>query len=111
MKKTTNEIVRTLKIKKPNFLVQKFFDALARMLYYKKCGVEIFRHIDVKKYANQPVIVVANHASRMDYAFVNYAMNGRKINFVAAENEFHRSHLKTVFRLAHVIPKKNFYPT
>lgn len=111
MKKTTNEIVRTLKIKKPNFLVQKFFDALARMLYYKKCGVEIFRHIDVKKYANQPVIVVANHASRMDYAFVNYAMNGRKINFVAAENEFHRSHLKTVFRLAHVIPKKILYPT
>lgn len=40
--------------------MQKFFDALARMLYYKKCGVEIFRHIDVKKYANQPVIVVAN---------------------------------------------------
>ena len=110
MKKTTNEIVRTLKIKKPNFLVQKFFGALARMLYYKKCGVEIFRHIDVKKYANQPVIVVANHASRMDYAFVNYAMKGRKINFVAAENEFHRSHLKTVFRLAHVIPKKNFVP-
>lgn len=110
MKKTTNEIVRTLKIKKPNFLVQKFFDALARMLYYKKCGVEIFRHIDVKKYANQPVIVVANHASRMDYAFVNYAMKGRKINFVAAENEFHRSHLKTVFRIAHVIPKKNFVP-
>lgn len=108
MKKTTNEIVRTLKIKKPNFLVQKFFGALARMLYYKKCGVEIFRHIDVKKYANQPVIVVANHASRMDYAFVNYAMKGRKINFVAAENEFHRSHLKTVFRIAHVIPKKKF---
>lgn len=108
--KTTNEIVRTLKIKKPNPLVQLLFNFLARLLYYKRCRVSIDRRVDLKQFAQKPVIVVANHSSRMDYAFVNFAMKGRRINFVAAENEFHRSHLKTVFRWAHVIPKKNFVP-
>ena len=108
--KTTNEIVRTLKIKKPNPLVQLLFNFLARLLYYKRCRVSIDRRVDLKQFAKKPVIVVANHSSRMDYAFVNFAMKGRRINFVAAENEFHRSHLKTVFRWAHAIPKKNFVP-
>lgn len=80
------------------------------MLYFKKCSVEVTRRINLKDYKNKPIIVVSNHASRMDYAFVNFALKGRKTNFVAAENEFHRSHLKTVFKMAHVIPKKNFYP-
>lgn len=104
--KTTNEIVRTLKIKKPNPLVQLLFNFLARLLYYKRCRVSIDRRVDLKQFAKKPVIVVANHSSRMDYAFVNFAMKGRRINFVAAENEFHHSHLKTVFRWAHAIPKR-----
>lgn len=110
VKKTTDEIVRSLKIKKPGALITGIFNILARVLYYRKCKVEVKRSVNLKDYKNKPILVVSNHASRMDYAFINFALKGRKTNFVAAENEFHRSHLKTVFRLAHVIPKKNFYP-
>ena len=46
----------------------------------------------------------------MDYAFVTYAIPHRRINFVAAENEFHRSKFKFVFNAVKVIPKKNFVP-
>lgn len=110
MKKTTNEIVKNLKIKKVNPIVNGLLSFVAKTLYYKKCEVEIERRVNLDDFRRKPVIVVANHASRMDYAFVNYAMKRRRINFVAAENEFHRAHLKTVFRLGHVIPKKNFVP-
>lgn len=110
MKKTTNEIVKNLKIKKVNPVVNGALSLVAKTLYYKKCGVEIKRSVNPDDFKHKPLIVVSNHASRMDYAFVNYAMKRRIINFVAAENEFHRSHLKTVFRLGHVIPKKNFVP-
>ena len=64
----------------------------------------------MSKYKGKPLIVVSNHASRMDYAFAVFAVKGRRINYIAAENEFHRDHLQLVFKLAHVIPKKNFYP-
>lgn len=110
MKKTTNEIVKNLKIKKVNPVVNSVLSLVAKTLYYKKCGVEINRSVNPDDFKHKPLIIVSNHASRMDYAFVNYAMKRRRINFVAAENEFHRSHLKTVFRLGHVIPKKNFVP-
>ena len=108
--KTTNEIVRTAKIKKVNPMVNSVLSFVAKTLYYKKCKVEIKRTVNLNDYKHKPLIVVSNHASRLDYAFVNYAMKRRNMNFVAAENEFHRSHLKTVFKLGHVIPKKNFVP-
>ena len=109
-KLTINKKVSLLKFKKPSSLTQFLFVRLAKMLYYKKCDVTVKRSIDLKDYKDLPVIIVSNHASRMDYAFATFAMNGRKVNFVAAENEFHRAKFKTVFSMAHVIPKKNFVP-
>lgn len=108
--KTTNEIVKTAKIKKVNPVVNSVLSLVAKCLYYKQCKVEISRSVNLADFKHKPLIVVSNHASRMDYAFVNYAMKGRNMNFVAAENEFHRAHLKTVFKLGRVIPKKNFVP-
>ena len=110
MKTTLNEKVKNLKIKKPSRPVWAVFKILANILYYKKCKVEIQSSVDMSKYKGKPLIVVSNHASRMDYAFVVFAVKGRRINYIAAENEFHRDHLQLVFKLAHVIPKKNFYP-
>lgn len=80
------------------------------MLYYKQCSVKMIRKVDPKDYKNKPVILVSNHASRFDYAFLYYVMKGRRMNFVAAENEFHRTKFKTVFKIGRVIPKKNFFP-
>lgn len=83
---------------------------VARLVYYGPCKVELVRNVDLKKYADKPVIVVANHASRFDYALVNFVMKRRRINFVAAENEFHRAKFKTIFKIGKVIPKRNFVP-
>lgn len=109
-KKTLNDRIRALKIKKMHPVMNGVFDILAKILYYNQCKVDVTYHVDPNEYRDKPVIVVANHASRMDYAFVKYAMKGRSVNFVAAENEFHRSHLQLVFKLGKVIPKKNFVP-
>ena len=108
MKKTTDQIVKEKKIKKPNAIVNAVLSQVAKALYYRQCKVELTRNVNLKDYRNKPVIVVSNHASRFDYAFVNYIMKRRRINFVAAENEFHRTKFKLVFDLGRVIPKKQF---
>ncbi len=110
MKKTTDQLVKNVKIKKVNPVVNGVLSGIARMVYYHSCKVEIKRNVDLDSYKDKPVIVVANHASRFDYAFVNFAMKRRAINFVAAENEFHRAKFKFIFKIGHVIPKRNFVP-
>ena len=110
MKKTTDQIVKEKKIKKPNAIVNAVLSQVAKALYYRQCKVELTRNVNLKDYRNKPVIVVSNHASRFDYAFVNYIMKRRRINFVAAENEFPRKKFKLVFGLGRVIPKRNFVP-
>ncbi len=110
MKLTLNEQIKRRKFRKQSPLIGWVFHRLARILYYYKCKVEVDRQLDLKKYKNTPIMVVSNHASRMDYAFAVMALKGRRTNFVAAENEFHRSHLQGVFKFGQVIPKKNFVP-
>lgn len=110
MKKTTDQLIKELKFKKPNPIINGVLSQVARLVYFGPCKVDIKRNVEPNDYKDKPVIVVANHASRFDYAFVNFAMRRRPINFVAAENEFHRSKFKLVFKLGHVIPKRNFVP-
>ena len=110
MKLTLNEKIKRRKPRKQGPLVGFVFHTLASILYRNPCKVEFDRQVDLKKYKNTPIIVVSNHSSRMDYAFAVMALKGRRMNFVAAENEFHRSHLQFVFKLGQVIPKKNFVP-
>ena len=79
---------------------------MAKMLYFKPCSVDFIRRVEPNDYKNEPLIIVANHSSRFDYAFVQGAMRKRQINFVSAEEEFHRTKFKTVFKLGQVIPKR-----
>lgn len=110
MKKTTDQRVKSIKFKKVNPVVNVVLSQVARAVYFGPCKVEITRHVNLEDYKHKPVLVVANHASRFDYAFVNFALKRRPINFVAAENEFHRSKFKLIFKIGHVIPKRNFVP-
>ena len=55
-------------------------------------------------------IFISNHASRLDYIFTGIPVYPKCMNYVAGYNEFHRIHLSLVFKLLHVIPKKNFVP-
>lgn len=110
MKKTTNDIIRDKKIKQPSRFINGVFRVLLRPVYNAPCKATYVRHVDPKAYKDKPVMIVVNHASRFDFAFVQSAMKKRRINFVAAEEEFHRTKFKTVFALAHNIPKKSFVP-
>lgn len=109
-KKTLSEQIKSRKFKKQSAVGNFTLRFLSDILYNNKCRVTVDRKIDLRDYKDKPLLVVSNHASRMDYAFVTKAMGRRRVNFVAAENEFHRSHLQGVFRFGRVIPKKNFVP-
>lgn len=110
MKRTTDQAVKSIKIKKVNPVVNATLSRVARLVYYRPCKVDVNRKVNLDDYKDKPLLIVANHASRFDYAFVNFAMKSRPINFVAAENEFHRSKFKFIFKIGHVIPKRNFVP-
>lgn len=109
MKITMDQRVKSIRVKKMSGFVSGLMGVLVEFLYKRPCSVTVDYKCNLKDYADKPVIVVANHASRFDYAFLRMAMK-RPINIVAAENEFHRSKFKTVFKLGQVIPKRNFYP-
>ena len=109
-KLTINKKISQLKFKKPSRLCNFILMTVAGALYKKSCNVTIDSSVDLKKYKGKPLLIVSNHASRMDYAFVGFALKGRRINYVAAENEFHRSKFSFAFSMAHIIPKKNFVP-
>jgi 1-acyl-sn-glycerol-3-phosphate acyltransferase len=86
------------------------YNALAliiRVLFIKKLGVNFHYKIKLKDY-KAPYIIVSNHASRLDYIYVSTAFAPYPLNYVAGFNEFFRSHLTFVFRLAQAIPKMNF---
>ena len=54
-----------------------------------------------------PCFLIYNHQSRLDYIWLSQAAYPRRLNFVVGYNEFFRSHLKTIFKIVHNIPKKN----
>lgn len=74
-----------------------------------KYNVEYIDHVGMSKVEGS-YIFISNHASRLDYIFTGVPAYPKKMNYVAGYNEFHRLHLSLVFRLLHVIPKKNFIP-
>lgn len=74
-----------------------------------KYNVEYIDHVGMSKVEGS-YIFISNHASRLDYIFTGVPVYPKKMNYVAGYNEFHRLHLSMVFRLLHVIPKKNFIP-
>lgn len=108
MKKTIDQRVKEIRVKKMSRFASGLMGFLVGFLYKRPCRVTVDYHCRLKDYKNKPVIVVSNHASRFDYAFMRMAMK-RPINIIAAENEFHRKKFKTVFKLGQVIPKRNFY--
>lgn len=57
-----------------------------------------------------PVVLVSNHASRMDYLFTAPACYPKRLNYVVGYNEFFRFPSNILLRIAQVIPKKNFTP-
>lgn len=107
--KTLAEQLHARKIKKPPVLIYWILGYLWRLFSFQKFGVKT-EFLDDPRRCSGPHIVVANHASRLDYMYTGLVLLPQTYNFVAGYNEFFRSHLAFIFRLMQVIPKKNFTP-
>ncbi len=57
-----------------------------------------------------PIVMIANHASRVDYQFTAPACYPKRLNFVVGYNEFFRFPTSWLLPKMQVIPKKNFTP-
>ena len=57
-----------------------------------------------------PIVMIANHASRVDYQFTAPACYPKRLNFVVGYNEFFRFPTNLILPAMGVIPKKNFTP-
>lgn len=107
-KLTNEQKLYKRKITKPNFA----YVALGyvwKALFMKKYNLHYEFKYDFRK-EKGPYVFISNHQSRLDYIFCGLPLLPNKFNFVAGYNEFYRSHLKGVFGLLKVIPKKNFVP-
>ena len=108
-KLTIDQKLKKRKLKKPNAFIYRVLGGVWKLLFFKKYGVKVTYEQDIRKEKN-PHILISNHTSRMDYIFTGIPALPNRYNFVAGYNEFFRSHLKGVFGLLNVIPKKNFTP-
>ena len=57
-----------------------------------------------------PFVLVANHASRIDYVYTAPAVWPHRINYVVGFNEFFVFPTRILLDIAQVIPKRNFTP-
>ena len=56
------------------------------------------------------IVMIANHASRVDYQFTGPPCFPKKLNYVVGYNEFFRFPTNLLLPYMQVIPKKNFTP-
>ena len=106
---SNEEILYLRKIKNPPKFIYNVLGNVWKLLFMKKYGVSVTYKQDPRKEKGSHIFI-SNHASRNDYIFTGVPLLPNTYNFVAGYNEFYRSHLRGVFNLLQVIPKKNFTP-
>lgn len=106
---TNEEKLYLRRIKTPPKFVYRFLGKIWKILFMKKYGVKVTYKQDPRLDPN-PHIFISNHASRNDYIFTGVPLLPNVYNYVAGYNEFYRSHLRGIFNILQVIPKKNFTP-
>lgn len=57
-----------------------------------------------------PIVIIANHASRIDYVYTAPAVWPKRLNYVVGYNEFFVFPTNLMLKVAQVIPKRNFTP-
>ena len=108
MKKTVQQKLADKKYKIPNALVYKLLYKLVVKGSLEKKYNPTYEIKDSPADCKGPCFVIYNHQSRIEYVWLMHACYPRRLNFMVGYNEFFRSHLKFILRLAHAIPKKNF---
>ncbi|MBO4670349.1 MAG: 1-acyl-sn-glycerol-3-phosphate acyltransferase [Bacteroidales bacterium] len=95
----------TRKYKRPNPVFYFIYWFACRFIITRPFHPEI-KVIDKLSDCKGPAFLIWNHQSRRDHAMLVRAAWPRRINFLAEEASFFRSHLATVFKLNRIIPKK-----
>lgn len=83
------------------------------MLVIKVLNMKTKTEFTYKAYPGKedgPIVMIANHSSRVEYQFTAPCCLPKKLNFVVGYNEFFRFPLSVVLKLMQVVPKKNFTP-
>ena len=107
MKRTLAQKLVHRKIKKPPFVIYNLLGRVWQLLFFKKLNVSVDYRCDPRK-TKGPYIVISNHASRLDYIYSGIPLLPHTCNYVAGYNEFFRSHLRGIFHILQIIPKRNF---
>ncbi len=105
---TRADWLQTRKIHAPPKLLYAILMLVARLL-----GKLDNTHFTYNAYPGRedgPIVMIANHASRVDYEFVGPPCWPKRLNFVVGYNEFFRFPTSILLPLMQVIPKKNFTP-
>lgn len=100
-------------------LARRKFHRPNRFLYDFLCHFVVFpflepkynvhyQYVDKIKKEKGPCFLIFNHQSRIDYVWAIRSAYPKRLNFVVGYNEFLRSHLHFILKIANVIPKKNF---
>ena len=93
--------------KTPNRFYNWIYHFIMADIKLGKHNPEIIYKDDIRKETG-PCFIIWNHLSRLDHSFICKATYPRRFSMVAEYNEFFRSHLAAVFKMMHILPKKNF---
>ena len=107
-KKTLQQKINYRKYHQPNRFIYSF---LKRLVIDKILAPKYNIHYEIIDDINKekgPCFIIFNNQSRIDYVWNVQATYPRRLNFVTGYNEFFRSHLHFILKLANAIPKKNF---
>lgn len=107
-KLTIEQKLKQRKYKIPNGLVWFLYAALARSPFLGPKYHVNYKIIDDINKCKGPCFVIWNHLSRRDYLFLKNLIAPKRFNMVAGFSEFSRNKFSLLFKLANVIPKKNF---
>ena len=107
-KLTIAEQLDKRKYKTPSNIVWFFYAVLARSPFFGPKYHVTYKVIDdINKYKG-PAFIIWNHQSRRDYLFLKNLIAPHKFNMLAGYQEFFRKKFVSLFKVAQVIPKKNF---
>ena len=104
-KLTLQEKLKRRKYKTPSRFVTGLYDLIGSTVLLPKYNphIEVIDDIGEEKGA---CFIVWNHLSRLDHLYTMKAAFPRRYNMVAGYSEFFRGHLRAVFRLNQILPKK-----
>ncbi len=104
--KTLDEKIHSRQLEQPPFIFYWILMGVIKILN-KKVRTE-FAYKAYPGKEEGPIIMIANHSSRVEYQFTAPCCLPKRLNYVVGYNEFFRNPLSIVLKIMNVVPKKNF---